>query len=392
MKKKILFILPGFNFGGTVFSTLNMISFMKTEYDIFVLPMTYQGPVIKSYRDVGIELLPENIAISALMGKTEQEKSAVRKFAFVFHKALRQLLDLIGIDYEACVYRTTAKKIEKEYQFDFVASCQEGGATYFASYFDHSRKIAWFRSEYSVYRTEYPQKALIKDKKRYPLFDNIVCVSVTTRDDFRSFFPEIRDKIVAIHNIQNTDNIIAQSYCSVCDFPDSKFVIVSIGRMNPQKRFSCIPSIARKLLDAKCDFKWIIIGDGNAFGEWDILQEEIKKNEVEKTVVCVGPKINPYPYIRKAQLLVNTSYVEACPRVVIEAKILKTPIVCTDFSSAREFVSSDYDGYVDTIDNIYRHIINLINNRTLYDRIKKVCDEYVIDNERIFNQIIHLFS
>lgn len=392
MKKKILFLLPGFNFGGTVFSTLNMISFLKSDYDISVLPMTYQGPVIKNYQDAEVKLLPESLSISALMGKIERETSLWRKIVFVYHKVLRRLLDKIGIDYELFVFKTVANGIEDKYQFDFVASCQEGGSTYFASCFGNCHKLAWFRSEYSIYRSEYPKSALIKDKKIYPLFDNIVCVSRTTRDDFKYYFPEIKDKVVAVHNIQNTESIIAKSHDCVSDFPDSAFVIVSIGRINPQKRFSFIPTIARKLLDAGCDFKWIILGDGNVFGEWDKLQEEIKKNGVEDTVLCLGGKLNPYPYIRKAQLLVNTSYVEACPRVVIEAKILKTPVVCTDFSSAREFVSSDYDGYVDTIERIHYPIIKLINNRATYDRIKEVCNIYAIDNELIFSQLKRLFS
>ena len=72
--------------------------------------------------------------------------------------------------------------------------------------------------------------------------------------------------------------------------------------------------------------------------------------------------------------------------------MLKTPVVCTDFSSAREFVSSNYDGFVDTIDNIHFPIIEMINNRDTYDRIKKVCNSYEIDNEKIYEQLKLLFS
>ena len=46
MKIRVLYVLPAFTFGGTVFSTLNMIMMLdKEKYDISVLPMTYQGPV-----------------------------------------------------------------------------------------------------------------------------------------------------------------------------------------------------------------------------------------------------------------------------------------------------------------------------------------------------------
>lgn len=392
MKKKILFLLPGFNFGGTVFSTLNMISFLRNSYDITVLPMTYQGPVINDYKDAGIKLYPESIIISSFMGKTKKETKWYRRAAFIFFKAVRKLSSSLGINFEQRIYQKNAKSIELKEHFDFVASCQEGGATYFASCFERSKRLAWFRSEYSVYRTEYSPKVLDKDQELYPLFDNIICVSKTTREDFVAYFPDIRDKVVAVHNIQNVDKIVAKSNENVDDFPESPFVIVSVGRINPQKRFSNIPSIARKMLDAGCTFKWIILGDGNVFNEFDKLQSEIVSNKVENIVICLGSKLNPYPYIKKAQLLVNTSYVEACPRVVIEAKLLKTPVVCADFSSAREFVTSGYDGFVDTIDNIHEPIINMIKDNTMYANIKEVCNSYTIDNDRIFEHLKYLFS
>lgn len=392
MKQKILFILPGFNFGGTVFSTLNMISFLQRDYDITVLPMTHQGPVKKKYLDSGISLYPESLLLDSIRGKLRNEKRIWRKLLLFSLKFLRKILACFQVDFEQVIYNYIAHRIEGRKHYNYVAACQEGDATYFAACFKKSNKIAWFRNEYSIYRTEYSQIALYKDQKIYPQFDKIVCVSKTTSVDFIKYFPNIENKIIPIHNIQDVANIIAKSNESISDYPESPFVIVSVGRINPQKRFSKIPSIARKMLDVGCKFKWIILGDGNVLGEWDKLQEEIINNDVIDTVLCLGSKLNPYPYIKRAQLLVNTSYVEACPRVVIEAKMLKTPVVCTDFSSAKEFVSSNYDGFVDTIDNIHFPIIEMINNRDTYDRIKKVCNSYEIDNEKIYEQLKLLFS
>lgn len=354
--------------------------------------MTYQGPVIKNYQDANVTLLPESIALSAMMGRIEHEQNKWKKLIYYYYKILRKVCYQLGYDYELYLFEKIAKHIDENNQFDYVASCQEGGATYFATFFKRAKKFAWFRNEYSIYKDEYPQAILDKDQVLYPKLDKIICVSKTTRDDFATYFPRLKQKVISIHNIQNVDNIRAKAQESITDFPSAEFVIVSVGRMNPQKRFSVIPSISRLLLDKGCSFKWIILGDGNAFGEWDRLQVEISKQGVESTVLCLGSKLNPYPYIQKADLLVNTSYVEACPRVVIEAKLLKTPVVCADFSSAREFVSNDYDGYVDTIENIVNHIEKMIKDHSLYSRIKQVCDNYEIDNERIYSQLRELFS
>ena len=64
MNKKILFILPKFEFGGTVFSTLNMISMLSQYYDIKVLPMVSYGPVKNTYS--GVTLLDSNKIIEAV--------------------------------------------------------------------------------------------------------------------------------------------------------------------------------------------------------------------------------------------------------------------------------------------------------------------------------------
>ena len=100
--------------------------------------------------------------------------------------------------------------------------------------------------------------------------------------------------------------------------------------MSPQKRFSEIPAIADKLRNSGCSFKWYILGGGNTYNEYDKLVQNIKNKHIEDFVICLGEKLNPYPYIAHSDLVVNTSYIEACPRVVIESKIIKTPVVCAD--------------------------------------------------------------
>lgn len=393
MKKKILFILPGFNFGGTVFSTLNMISFLRKDYDISVLPMTYQGPIIAAYRDAKINLLPENIQLSAMAGRIDREPDILKKLIYVYYKSLRRACLYAGIDYEQFLYRRIARKIEKTYSFDYVASCQEGGSTYFASCFETSKRIAWFRSEYSVYMHQLKDWKIRKEQKLYQVFDKIVCVSQVTRDDFVNKYPSIDKKVYAIHNIQFVDSIVEKSTRAISDsFPNDKFNIVSVGRFAPQKRFSSIPQIVRNLMDRGLDFKWYIIGDGNMGGEWDKTQQAIEKYGVSDNLKCIGSRINPYPYMVSADLVVTPSYYEACPRVVIESKILHTPVVCADFSSAREFVKEGYDGYVCAINKIVEPIANMISNKELYKRIKSNCNQYVIDNDAIYKKLLTVFG
>lgn len=392
-KHKILFCLPAFTFGGTVFSTLNMISFLKKDYDVYVLPMTYQGPVIKRYLEFGINLLPEDRRLSAMMGRIKDESGIKNKLISFIHKALRKVGSKINYPYEALLFRRIAMEIEKKYEFDFVASCQEGGSTYFASYFTKAKKIAWFRSEYSVYRNQLLEKDFKHEKEIYNNFDKIICVSNVTKKDFNLFFPSLTNKTFAIHNIQFTDLINDLSLEKISDFSkDNSFKIVSVGRFAPQKKFSYIPKIAAALKRKGLDFTWYIIGDGNHGGEYDKTISELQIHKVSNEVQCIGSRLNPYPYIRQADLIVVPSYYEACPRVVIESKILHTPVICADFSSAKEFVENGVDGYVAPIDQLSKYIGTLIEDKNEYEAIKHKCNEYKIDNDKIYLQLKDIFS
>lgn len=391
--KKILFVLGGFSFGGTVFSTLNMISFLKERYDIYILPMKPYGPVREYYQNYTI-LDPGPIIKAIAYAPINLENNFGERIKIFIFRGIRYMCKKLGIDFVDYEFKREAKRIMKRYHFDFVASTQELSSTYFVRHFEGTKKIAWFRSEYSVYKDLLTEKQLEEEQKIYRTFDKIVCVSKTTRNDFCMYFKDIGEKVVAIHNIQNTDNIIQKSSESVSDaFNKDVFNIVSVGRIAKQKQFYLIPMIAHKLKNEyKLDFKWYIIGDGNVYGERERLEEALKKYDNRNYVICMGSRLNPYPYIASADLLVNTSYYEACPRVVAEAKILHTPVVCSDFSSAREFVDNDVDGFVGTIEELPEIISKLVSDKALYQRIKKNCDNYSIDNDIIMNQLMSVFS
>lgn len=389
--KKILFILPSFNFGGTVFSTLNMIMMLRDKYDISVFSMTHDGPVKEQYK--GINLLPEDKLMYIAFTRYARLKKVSDKCFALMLRFLSRILHILGIDLQDVLCRKTAKRLSKKYAFDIVASCQEDHSTNMASYFTSSKRIAWFRSEYSIFKNLVSENTARGHKALYDKFDNIVCVSKTTRDDFVSNFPSLDSKTLAIHNIQKTERIISMAKNEVDDLPDrSLFNIVSVGRFAKQKQFSFIPQIAASVKETGAKFRWIIIGDGNDAGEYDKTIAGISKYNVKDCIQCIGSRTNPYPYIANADLMVVPSYYEACPRVVIEAKILHTPVICADFSSAKEFVTNDVDGYVDEICKLGSYISSMILDDQKYNRINDRCKDYIFDNEGIKKQLYELFG
>lgn len=389
--KKILFILPEFKFGGTVYSTLNMVSLLdKDMYDVYVLPMTHQGPMKEEYENMGIKLLPENLLLASIYGNVKEER---RPFARLFYygiKAFRRVYMHFGKDFEMIVVRIASQKYSKM-RFDVVASCQEGAPTKMASVIKAKKNIAWFRCEATKY---FPNLPTTSHNEYYKPFDKIVCVSQCTCDDFKLCLPQFADKTIAIHNAQNLEDIYSKANEIVDDprFDTTRFTLISLGRMNPSKRMAEIPDVAKKLKTAGCSFDWYILGDGNVGGEQERCVNNIESLEVSDCVHYLGGKVNPYPYIKKSDLLVSLSLVEACPRVVNEALILKKPCICTDFASAHEFVFDGKNGYVDKLEKIPSILKNIMQNDSEYQKLKCYCDGLTFDNQPILKSLNEIFS
>ena len=394
MSKKILFVLPKFEFGGTVFSTFNMIRMLQQHgsFDIYVYPMIADGPVRQVYN--GINVLNSDFLLESSFANLSEYKG-VKKAAFITGKIIKRIVSCCSKNYNVKLFERVAYNLQKQYNFDFVTSCQEGDSTEFVSYFEDCKRIAWFRSEMSLYLKNHISEERAKGLKEiYGRMENIVCVSKTTRDDFAQYFPEIDERILAIHNIQDVQEIFDKANEPINDPFDKQFyTLVSVGRMSPQKRFAFIPKIASKLVEAGLtNFRWDIIGDGNKAGEYDRLVEEINRCKMYEYVKLMGSRVNPYPYIQSADVLVIPSSYEACPRVVAEAHILKVPVISADYSSAPEFVHHGIDGFVGTIDEQSHFIIEMMQGTEESKIVVRNCKNFKLNTDLILNQLLKLFS
>ena len=86
-----------------------------------------------------------------------------------------------------------------------------------------------------------------------------------------------------------------------------------------------------------------IVGDGPIRNALHRCAEECA---VTEWVCFHGEKQNPYPYIKQADLMLLTSYHEAAPMVIEEARCLGVPILSTKTSSSQEMVIEAQAGWI----------------------------------------------
>lgn len=349
--KKILFITPSKSIGGTNSSLSSLINSIQDKYDIKVLLMSDNGN--------GTYDFIKNSFTNNLLNAYQSDFSKLNgkiKFLALFIKCFKRFGSLFSKDISKLIYQAAARQVQKKYDFDIVVGFSEGFAMKLASEFTAKKKITWIHCDY-----DRAVSIDIDELHYYNKFHNIVCVSKYTLNRFIERYPTLKPKSSYVYNLIDFERIkkLLQEPCSDSRFKDDLFTIVSVGRMDPVKQFSLIPKIAKSLADLGVCFRWYIIG-GPINEEYIKIQSEIQKYGLKDYVIQLGNKINPYPFMKAANLYVCTSLSEACPMVFIEAKLCGLPIVSSNFGSAYEFVDDASDLIIVSLDQVAAEIYTLI--------------------------------
>lgn len=357
MKKKILFIVSEFCIGGTMSSLYSLLSVLDpSQIQVDIFSRLHKGPYYN--RMPNCTILKENIWLS----HTILESSLFAKIVSKILLGIRKVLEPFGIDMYAVYNKIGGKQIHSD-EYDAVIGYDESMAR-LVSYFPAKKRINWIHSDYRRY-------AQGRDEtKYYDKIDAVVCVSNFVKGVFSEVYPQYADKVYAIHNVINVEDIRNKAQETIDDFrfTTDAYTIVSCGRLDPIKQFSLIPGLAAQLKDKGAKpFKWYIIGGGNDT-EQQAIETEIAKHNVQDTVLILGMKKNVYPYIAKSNLYVCTSLSESYPMVVNEAKALLIPVVSNNFPSAAESIRNDVDGVISTIEEMAGCIMNQMKHPFVINR------------------------
>lgn len=382
--KKILFVIPSYEMGGTTSSVINLIDLLQGKCRFDLLVMAHEGPRRAFFAEQ--KVLPEKRLLAAMVGNFGNHEHATQLLISAPLKLLRRACLGLGVDIAGYVYGAVAETIRRQDYYAVVA-WQEGEATRFVARIRNCKRMAWVRCDY---------RRVVKRKRDvgvYQKMSRIVCVSEYTRQSFCQCLPEVAHRVETIYNPIDVQRIVNAGAEIDLDarFTDGQFNILSIGRYSAVKRFDVIPGIVSRLRSAGCRFRWYILGE--PVGEvYRRLLDDIRRFGIEEDLILLGEKKNPYSYYARCNLVVVCSESEACPNAIMEAKILHVPVVASHFGSVGEFLHDGVNALVAPIDRIGESVRSLIEDKALYRRLKKGCSEYVHDNRRGVDRIVALFE
>lgn len=237
-------------------------------------------------------------------------------------------------------------------------------------------------------------KAQNQIKKFGDLIDYYVCVSQTALDSFTELFPKLKSKGKKVYNLLESNNIIEKSKEKIEDKPWSvKDVnILTVCRIQDKsKGIYRMADVMRELLQQGYAISWYIIGDGIDFKEF---QNYIIKYSLQENMILLGSKSNPYPYFKRADLVAVLSYYEGLCGVVNEAKILKRPLIATEFSGIREQIKNGENGFIfkNSFDAILAGMKKILDNPSQYsETAKNGMPEEITNDEYKLDQLTSLF-
>lgn len=201
----------------------------------------------------------------------------------------------------------------------------------------------------SVYHTVVTEKfkttPIVVHKLISKLSDKYVQVSELSRYNLVHRYKLGNEKILCIHNFADISNIHNLSLKGIEDniaerfFENHDFVFISMGRLTAVKAQKSLLKAFYRLNKSHPKTGLIILGEGE---KRSTLEKTIRQLGLAKNVYLPGDIKNPFPYIRRADVFVFTSFQEGLPMVLIEAAACGIAMISTDMQSgAREILAPD---------------------------------------------------
>lgn len=250
-----------------------------------------------------------------------------------------------------------------------------------------AKKIAWIHNDARRLNLTYEIC-----KKTYSDFDLIVNVSLACKRIFDDIIPEYSQKSTVAYNlIDNSAAVKSDDYGN--PYNNKKFNLITVARLsNEQKRIDRIIDCCKIMKEnGVSNFEWHVVGDGPDF---EYLNDMARKKDVLDVLIFEGRKNNPRPYIKYADIFVQTSDYEAYSMVLIETLSAGTPIICTEYDSAEEIVLDGLNGFITKMDvySIFNTIRYLMENKSILLEMRNFISKHENNNYIPLQQFKEIIS
>lgn len=358
--KKLLFAAYSLDLGGIERALVSLVNRLQEKnYDITLVLEKKQG--------IFLQELNEDIKIIEYL-PNESKNLLIRKI-INFCKRIKFFLKLNNkFDFSAC-FAT----------YSLPAS--------FVSRISSKNSYLWGHADYlTLFDGNVEEMNAFFKKRKYNKFKKIVFVSEEGKNSFIKCFPSMKENTIVCNNLIDNVKIEKLSNEKIDLNKENDFItFINVSRHDEkQKKITRIIEASRKLRDDGEKFRVLLVGDGK---DTEKYKQIVNKYNLNKNIIFLGRKQNPYPYYKISDCVILTSDYEGYPVVFLESFVLNIPLITTKVSDYKEI--QNRFGYVTTneIQDIYEKMKLFIKNGY---KIEKKFDPQKY-NDDIIDKIEKLF-
>ena len=252
-----------------------------------------------------------------------------------------------------------------------------------------------FRTNFQSYSKHYGVGWLRKPIVAYlrKFHNATACTMVPTRELMRTLsqngFANL--KVVSrgvdtkLFNISKRDTSLRSSWGAT----DETKVLISVGRMAPEKNLDQVLKTYEALKSTGQAFKLVMVGDGP-------LKDQFQKRYPEIIFPGMLTQSNLAAYYASSDLFIFPSQTETFGNVTLEALASGIPVLAFDCAAARDWVQTGVNGWLVAENNpegFAAQAVTIFNSKDLLDQITKSTRQQVVhlDWDQIAEQVESVF-
>lgn len=213
------------------------------------------------------------------------------------------------------------------------------------------------------------------DKLLYKyLVDTFVCVSNATKQALFCGGLTSLDNLYVVHNA--ISEVALAKEVAVIEKGENTKIILHAGGFLKDKGQLVSLEMAKILKDKGVDFKLILAGLVYNGGESEVFYNKvvdlIHLYKLGDVVEIVKNKPNVITYFNACDILIHPSETEGLPRVIMEAMILKKPVVANAVGGVSDYILNGFTGFLphhNSAEEYAEYVEKLIGNEKLYNFI-----------------------
>jgi glycosyltransferase involved in cell wall biosynthesis len=379
-RKNILVLDTGREWGGGTNSLIELLKRLdKERYQITAL---FYHNYVGQDRDIGSELSSYGIPC-IFMDQTKISRGAkifkeIGRALLFFHAALRRRA-IFFIDYHFRIVRDAARiaDIIRVMQVDLLYTNNQPSSNLEGLLAAEMAGIP--AVQHSRIATRLNGFEVIAANR---IISKMICVSDDVRNTFISQGIDASKCIVVNNGIDSAVSPVLdrETLRKNWNIPDGAILFGTVCSLVKRKRVrDILEAFASLLRRSNLPVRLLIVGHGP---EKDSLGLQARRQKIEDYVIFTGFQRNAISFINAIDIFVLASEKEGLPRVILEAMLMKKPVIATKAQGCSELVVEGQTGFlipVGSPDSLTRAMQDLMNDEMLRTRMGELASLRVID-------------